>query len=212
MPASSPILVTGAAGSVGGVGRTIVELLRQRDLDRAMVHREDDRAAALRKLGAEVVVGDLTRAIDIQRAMAGCRRIYFGMSVSASYLEATATAAAVVREQGHVARDQGDLEVFVNISQLTLSQMSLTESTGSPQAPAALAGRAGAQLVRLARRARPPDGLPAEPDVPRPGGRHDRGRQQDPAAVRRRPHLAGRHAGRRRSDRGHPLRSGPTRQ
>jgi len=127
MPTSSPILVTGAAGNVGGVGRTIVELLRARGLPvRALVHREDERAQSLRNLGAEVVVGDLTSAADVQQAMAGCRRVYFGMSVSASYLEATVTAAAVAREQG-------DIEVFVNISQLTVSQMSLTERTGSPQ-------------------------------------------------------------------------------
>jgi NAD(P)H dehydrogenase (quinone) len=48
------------------------------------------------------------------------------MSVSAPYLQATVTAAAV-------ARQQGDLEVFVNISQLTVSQMSLTNMTDSPQ-------------------------------------------------------------------------------
>src|SRR5205823_3312939 len=32
-----------------------------------------------------------------------------------------------------VARERGDLEVFVNISQMTVSQMSLTEMTDSPQ-------------------------------------------------------------------------------
>jgi uncharacterized protein YbjT (DUF2867 family) len=52
--------------------------------------------------------------------------MYFGMSVSAPYLEATVTAAAV-------ARQRGDLEVFVNISQLTVSQMSLTAMTDSLQ-------------------------------------------------------------------------------
>ena len=52
--------------------------------------------------------------------------MYFGMSASAPYLEATVTAAAVAREHR-------DLEVFVNISQLTVSQMSLTEMTDSPQ-------------------------------------------------------------------------------
>jgi nucleoside-diphosphate-sugar epimerase len=41
----SPILVTGAADRVGAVGRTVVELLRQRGLPvRASVHREDERA------------------------------------------------------------------------------------------------------------------------------------------------------------------------
>jgi NAD(P)H dehydrogenase (quinone) len=127
MAVGNTILVTGAAGNVGGVGRTVVELLRHRNLTvRALVRREDERANALRAMGAEVVVGDLTRAGDVACALEGCRRLYFGMSVSAPYLEATITAAAV-------ARQQGDLEVFVNISQLTVSQMSLTAMTDSPQ-------------------------------------------------------------------------------
>ncbi len=122
-----PILVTGAAGSVGAVGHTIVEILRQRDLPvRALVRREDERSDALRAIGAEVVVGDLTRAGDVACGLAGCRRMFFGMSVSASYLEATVTAAAVARERA-------DLEVLVKISQMTVSQMSLTDMTGSPQ-------------------------------------------------------------------------------
>src|SRR4051812_9466970 len=101
MSLDGPILVTGAAGSIGGVGRTVVELLRQRDLSvRALVRRDDARAEALRATGAEVVVGDLTQAEDVVRAMAGCRRLYFGMSTSAAYLEATATAAAVAARRG----------------------------------------------------------------------------------------------------------------
>ena len=127
MSIDAPILVTGAAGRVGGVGREVVEILRERGLPvRALVRTDDERAASLRAIGAEVVVGDLTRAADVARALAGCRRMYFGMSVSAPYLEATVTAAAV-------ARQRGDLEVFVNISQLTVSQMSLTNMTDSPQ-------------------------------------------------------------------------------
>ncbi|HEY6419863.1 MAG TPA: NAD(P)H-binding protein [Candidatus Binataceae bacterium] len=127
MPIESPILVTGAAGRVGGVGRNVVELLRHRGLAvRALVLREDERAEALRATGAEVVVGDLTRVPDVARALAGCRRIYFGMSVSAPYLEATVIAAAVARERG-------DLEVFVNISQMTVSQMTMAKMTDSPQ-------------------------------------------------------------------------------
>ena len=42
-------------------------------------------------------VGDLTRAGDVARALEGCQRMYFGMSVSAPYLEATVTTAAVAR-------------------------------------------------------------------------------------------------------------------
>ena len=105
----------------------VVETLRRRDLPvRALVRREDERADALRALGAEVVVGDLTHAEDVARALAGCQGIYFGMSVSAPYLEATVIAAAAARERV-------DLEVFVNISQMTVSQMSLTNMTDSDQ-------------------------------------------------------------------------------
>src|SRR4051812_23845824 len=92
------VLVTGAAG---GVGRTVVELLREGDMPvRAMVHRQDERADALRSLGAEVVVGELTRPADVARALDGAGRILFSMSVSPLYLEAAATVATVARTLG----------------------------------------------------------------------------------------------------------------
>ena len=127
MSDQNPILVTGAAGKVGAVGRTVVERLRQHNLPvRALVRRHDERAEALSAMGAEVVVGDLTHAADVAHALEGCRRMYFGMSVSPAYLEATVIAAAAARERG-------DLEAFVNISQMTVSQMSLTNMTDSSQ-------------------------------------------------------------------------------
>src|SRR5215468_5193277 len=120
------ILVTGAAGQVGAVGRTVTGLLLARGLPvRAMVRREDDRAAALRAAGAEVVVGDLLEPADVARVVSGCRRVSFGLSVSAGYLEATMLMAAVARDVG--------VEALVNMSQLTVSQMSLQHTTPSPQ-------------------------------------------------------------------------------
>src|SRR5215510_9055682 len=119
-------LVTGAAGQLGAVGRTVTSLLLDRRLPvRALVRREDDRAAALRAAGAEVVVGNLLDPADVYRAVSGCRRIYFGMSVSASYLEASVTMAAVAREIG--------VDELVNMSQMTVSQMSIQNTTPSPQ-------------------------------------------------------------------------------
>ena len=51
----TPILVTGAAGAVGGIGRHLTEfLLAKGHKVRALVRREDQRAEALRRLGAEV--------------------------------------------------------------------------------------------------------------------------------------------------------------
>ena len=119
----SPILVTGAAGDIGG--NLTAMLLAKGHKVRALVRREDERAEGLRQLGAEVVQGDLTDLTSMHRAIAGCARIYFGMSVSAAYLEATVNTAAVARHHG--------VEAFVNMSQMTVTQMSITETTDSPQ-------------------------------------------------------------------------------
>ena len=122
-----PVLVTGAGGGTGGVGRRVVELLRERGLPvRAMVHREDERAQTLRDIGAQVVVGDLARPSDVATALDGCRRMFFVMSVSPAYLEAAVTVATVARELGA-------LEALVGISQMTVSQMTAVSSIESKQ-------------------------------------------------------------------------------
>src|SRR5215470_16057455 len=123
---SGSTLVTGAAGQVGAVGRLVTHLLLDRGFPvRAMVHRDDERAAALRVAGAEVVVGDLLEPADVYRVVSGCRRVYFGMSVSAGYLEAALTMVAVAREVG--------VSALVNMSQMTVSQMSIQNTTPSHQ-------------------------------------------------------------------------------
>ena len=122
----SPILVTGAAGDIGAIGRNLTAMLLAKGHQvRALVRREDERAEALRQLGAEVVQGDLTDLDLMHRAIAGIKRIYFSMSVSAVYLEATVNTAAVAKHHG--------VEAFVNMSQMTVTQMSITETTDSPQ-------------------------------------------------------------------------------
>src|SRR6476661_8762386 len=123
---ANPILVTGAAGRVGAVGRTVTELLlKHGKAVRAMVRTEDERAQALRDMGAEVVVGDLLDLDSMHRAIAGCQTMYFGMSVSDDDLAATVNVAAVAKHHG--------VKAFINMSQMTLSQMSITETTASPQ-------------------------------------------------------------------------------
>lgn len=120
------ILVTGAAGRVGGIGRTVTELLLQQGKAvRAMVRNEDERAQALRDLGAEVVVGNLLDLDSMHRVIDGCDTMYFGMSISDDYLAATVNTAAVAKHHG--------VKAFVNMSQMTVAQMSITETTPSPQ-------------------------------------------------------------------------------
>ena len=105
----TPILVTGAAGRVGGVGRTVTELLlKQGKAVRAMVRNEDQRSRALRDMGADVIVGDLLDLDSMHRAIAGCDTMYFGMSVSDTYLAATVNVAAVAKHRPLTALADGD--------------------------------------------------------------------------------------------------------
>ena len=149
-----PILVTGAAGDIGAIGRNLTAMLLAKGHKvRALVRQEDDRAEALRQLGAEVVQGDLTDLASMHRAIEGCARIYFGMSVSAAYLEATVNVAAVARHHG--------VEAFVNMSQMTVTEMSITETTPSPQHKLHWLGeQALAWLVGAAGHHGAADGLP----------------------------------------------------
>ena len=116
-------LITGQPeGSAESVLEVVEILIGKGESVRAMVHREDSRAQRLRELGAEVVIGDLTNPRDVVHAMTGVERMFFNMSVSLDYLEATAIVCAAAREVG-------GYEAIVNMSQMTVSQMTLT-STG----------------------------------------------------------------------------------
>ena len=120
-------LITGAGGGIGSISRRVVQLLLDGGAQvRAMVRRNDDRADQLRAMGADVIVGDLTSAGDIVAAMDGASRMFFNMSVSPDYLSATAEVCAVALDRGH-------LDVIVNMSQMTVSQMTLTSTDESKQ-------------------------------------------------------------------------------
>jgi uncharacterized protein YbjT (DUF2867 family) len=120
------ILVTGAAGGVGSTAHTaIANLLEQGHHVRAMVRKLDARADKLRDMGAEVVVADMLDIIAVRAALQGCSAVYFTMSISPNYLEASVNVTAVAKSLG--------VKAFVNMSQMTVSEMSETETTSSPQ-------------------------------------------------------------------------------
>ncbi|MFE5138743.1 NmrA family NAD(P)-binding protein [Streptomyces fagopyri] len=123
MVADNLVLIPGA----GGVGRTVFEHLRAQDVPvRFMVHRDDERAAELRALGAEVVIGDLTRPETVAAALEGVARMYFGMRVSPDQLLAATVVASAAKEYGK-------LEALVDLSQMTVSQMTATSTEESHQ-------------------------------------------------------------------------------
>lgn len=120
---TKPILVTGAAGAVGH--EVCRQLVQQGLKVRALVRRIDERSEKLAGQGVEVVVGDLLDLQSVHHAVDGCDRMYFGLSVSPSYLEATINTATVAKYH--------KVKEFVNISQMTVSEMSDTVTTDSPQ-------------------------------------------------------------------------------
>src|SRR5215472_15755189 len=133
------ILVTGAAGQVGSVGRILTGLLLDRGFPvRAMVRREDERAESLRAAGAEVLVGDLLEPGDVYRAVSGCRR---GLLRHVRVRRVPRGG----RDHGGVAREAG-VSALVNISQMTVSEMSSQNTTPSHQQRAALAERASVHV------------------------------------------------------------------
>ncbi|MFF3582115.1 NmrA family NAD(P)-binding protein [Streptomyces mirabilis] len=123
MVASNLVLLSNA----GDVGRTVLDQLRAQDVPtRVMVRRDDARAAELRVLGAEVVIGDLTRPETVAAALEGVGRMYFAMPVSPDQLLAATVVASVAREYG-------ELDGLVDMSQMTVSQMTATSTGESDQ-------------------------------------------------------------------------------
>lgn len=127
MTEPSPILLTGVGGGESNIGRLAAAMLLGTGARvRALVHRDDGRIDDLKALGAETVIGDLRNPQDVARALDGVRRVFFNMSVSGSYLEAAAVVASIADENGN-------LEAFVNMSQMTVSQMTSTSAEESEQ-------------------------------------------------------------------------------
>jgi hypothetical protein len=71
------------------------------------------------------VVGDLLDLMAVHRAIEGCERLCFAMSVASTYLEAAVNVAVVAKHHG--------VKAFVNLSQMTVNEMDIFNTTPSPQ-------------------------------------------------------------------------------
>ena len=100
------ILVTAAAGDTG---RPTAKLLLEKGFRvKALVRKDDGRAARLREAGAEVVFGDMLSLRDIRLAMAGVDRAYFCYPLAEGLVEAAVMFAQAAKEQ--------KVELIVNMS------------------------------------------------------------------------------------------------
>jgi NAD(P)H dehydrogenase (quinone) len=102
-------LITGATGKTGV--HTVNYLLEAGHAVRAMVRKEDERSAALRAAGAEVVVGDLQNHDDLIRVASGTSAAYLCYPVHPGFIQGTAYFADAARRAG--------LEVVVEMSQIS---------------------------------------------------------------------------------------------
>jgi len=102
-------LITGATGATGGA--TAALLLDKGREVRAFVHREDERSAALRRRGAEVIVGDLLDFDRVRDALRGVSGAYFVYPIRPGLVQATAQFAQSATEAG--------VGAIVNMSQIS---------------------------------------------------------------------------------------------
>jgi uncharacterized protein YbjT (DUF2867 family) len=103
------ILITGGTGATGGYA---IEALRQMPVNiRAMLRKDDERAAALRAQGVETVVGDLLDLDDVRAAMEGVSSAYFLYPLLPGLVTATAYFAQAAQE--------AEVKAIVNMSQIS---------------------------------------------------------------------------------------------
>lgn len=112
------ILVSGATGRTGGAA--IDELLKSGKQVRAYVRSDDDRAAAFRKRGVEVAIGDFTGIDDIRAAMEGVTSAYFLHPIAPGIIGAAAYFAQAAKEAG--------VSAIVNMSQISARRESASHA------------------------------------------------------------------------------------
>ncbi len=113
------ILITAATGATGG--EAISALLEDGQEVRALVHRDDERADALRRRGAEVVIGDLNDYASIKAALRGMGRAYFCYPIAPGLIRATAQFAQAAKEAG--------LDAIVNMSQIVAREEAVSHAS-----------------------------------------------------------------------------------
>jgi NAD(P)H dehydrogenase (quinone) len=112
------VLVTGATGDTGRAA--VRESLALGVSVRAMVHKHDTRSDALKKLGAEIVLGDLLEINTVRTAMEGVDAAYFVWPVQPGLIHATVNFIQAAKESG--------VKAAINLSQRSANRDSTSDS------------------------------------------------------------------------------------
>jgi len=134
------VLITGATGATGQ--NAINSLLELNIPVRAMVHSIDERSEKLKKLGVEIVQGDLTDFDAVSAALEDISAAYFVYPIQVpGILEATAYFAQAALEQGvgHV----------INMSQITARRISKSHAAQNHWLAERVWDRSGVPVTHL---------------------------------------------------------------
>ena len=137
---TTKILIIGATGKTGMplVYQAIHEGLNVR----AVIRREDDRSARLKRAGAETVFGDIHDMKSVRQLVEGVDRIYFAYPPHLDRLvEATANLAIAAKEAG--------VTTFVNLSQLPARESARSALTHQHWLSESLFDQAGIGAIHL---------------------------------------------------------------
>jgi uncharacterized protein YbjT (DUF2867 family) len=113
-----PVLITGATGDTGRAA--VREALALGLSVRAMVHKSDARSDALKKLGAEIAIGDLLEINTIRTAMEGVDAAYFVWPVQPGLIHAAVNFIQAAKEAG--------VKFVINLSQRSANRDSTSNS------------------------------------------------------------------------------------
>ncbi len=130
-------LVTGVTGRTGR--HMVQHLLEKGHAVRALVHQEDERSEALRRTGAEVVVGDLLEHDDTIGATAGTSAAYFCYPIRPGIIQATAYFADAAKRAG--------LKAVVNMSQISAREDSESHAARDHWIAEAISGVLGRTIT-----------------------------------------------------------------
>jgi uncharacterized protein YbjT (DUF2867 family) len=136
---SKKVLITGATGDTGRAA--VRESIALGLSVRAMVHRKDDRSAALEALGAEVVVGDLLEINTVRDAMKGVDAAYLVWPVQPGLINATVNFAQAARETG--------VKTVINLSQRSANRESTSDSCRDTYIAEEILNRSGLPVIHL---------------------------------------------------------------
>ena len=134
MATNGTILVTGATGNVGSV---LIENLTKAGANVRALVRNESKGRALRDVGVELAIGDLSRPETLDRAFAGVSKVYLLTPLNEDQYELASSGLAAAKRSGkpHVVRSSGMIPAPFEESRVGRHQVQLENDLKSSGLP-----------------------------------------------------------------------------